>query len=348
MNRRSFIERIALLMGGFFSLPAIGNHALTIRKKAITKSNEFVFAAICSAARYEQLKEMLKPSSNIRLVRYSPARTIRQKVSAAWIEWGYRHRQKHIIRLLTAGIPVLLEAPYNEELSAFDTLQRKASSVAVLAGIAHYHRFLPASHTARELLLSGRIGKITAVQIQINQPEGDPLLSCYSYLPEAPLLIVINLMQWLLSQPLLAIRVNKKETTVPEFAISRGIIIGAMEDFPVRIATIPDFYDKNGAWSILFIGEKGQVRLGANNLLEIIDQSGRWQKLSKEDPNRSYLSVRMCFEDFALAVKEGRQPEGKTTDMFPDSLLLNGIHQSLQSGKGEILVEHPFGKAIRL
>lgn len=348
MNRRSFIERSALLMAGLFSLPAIRNQAHTIRKKAGIESKEFVFAAICSAGRFEQLKEMLKPSSGIRLVRYSPARAIRRKVSAAWIERGYRQRQKHIIRLLTAGIPVLAEAPYNEGISAFDTLQKTASSVTVPAGIAHYHRFLPACFAARELLLSGRIGKISSVQVQINQPENDPLLPFSPNLPEAPLLVILNLLQWLLSQPLLAIRISRKETAVPASAISSGIIMGAMEDFPVRIATTPDFYDKNGAWSILFIGEKGQIRLGANNLLEIIDASGRWQNLSKEDPNKASISVRMCFEDFALAVKEGRQPEGKTTDMLPDSLLLNGIHQSLQSGKGELLVELPFGKAIRL
>lgn len=348
MNRRNFIERSAFLVAGLFSLPAISKPVHSAGEKRNTDRKEFVFAAICSTRRFDELKEMLRPSSGIRLVRYSPARAIRRKVSAAWIERDYRHRQRHIIRLLTVGIPVLAEAPYNEGISAFDTLQKTVSAVSVPAGIAYYHRFLPACLSARELLLSDRIGKIVSIQLQINQAENDPLLPANSFRPEASILILANLMQWLLSQPLLAIRVSRKETEVPASAISSSIILGAMEDLPVRIATIPNFYNKNGAWSILFTGEKGQIRLGANNLLEIFDESGKWQNLSKEDPNKASLSVRMCFEDFALAVKEKKPPEGKTTDMLSDSLLYSGILQSLQSGKGELLIELPFGKAVRL
>ena len=348
MNRRSFLERSMVLTAGLLSVPAISNKANTIRKETAKEPHEFIFAAICSAARFGQIKAMLGPSAGIRLVRYTSARAIRKKVSAAWIARDYRHRQKHLIRLLAAGIPVLAEAPYLEEISDFDSLQKAACSTSVPAGIALYHRFLPACISARELLSAGRIGKLTSVQVQINQPERDPLLPSYSFLPEAPLLVLLNLLQWLLSQPLLAMRVGRKETATPASAVSNGMSMGAMEDFPVRITTVPNFYENSSAWSMLFIGEKGQIRLGANNLLEIIDTSGAWQRQSGEDLNKASLSIRMCFEDFALAVKEGRQPEGKTTDMLPDCLLLNAMHQSLQTGKGELLVELPFGKAIRL
>lgn len=348
MNRKTFIERSAGLMAGILSIPAIGSANFSLDPKKSRQEKEFMLAAVCPPDRFEQMREILKSSSGFRLIRSTPARAIRHNVSAIWIDQHIRKRQKHALRLMNAGIPVLLEPPYYEDLSGFDALQKAAVNSGVLAGTALYHRFLPAAGTTKELLFSGRIGKLTSAQVQINKPEEDFLLPSYSSFPEGPIIVMLSLLQWLLAQPLLAIRISRRETVTQANALSNGVIMAATEDFPVRIATIPGFYDRQGAWNILFYGEKGQIKFGANNLLEIIDETGSRKVISPEDPEKARSAIRMCFNDFVLAVKEQRQPEGKTTDMLTDSLLFHGIKQSLQSGKGELLVELSFGKAIRL
>ncbi|HVC93442.1 MAG TPA: Gfo/Idh/MocA family oxidoreductase [Pirellulales bacterium] len=65
------------------------------------------------------------------------------------------------LEYVAAGVPVLIEKPISDDLAAAEQLSTAAASGGVWAGMAYSLRYHPAYRLARELVLAGRIGRVS-------------------------------------------------------------------------------------------------------------------------------------------------------------------------------------------
>jgi len=349
MKRRQFVQQAALLTAGITLLPAWKpGHSVSGKKKNANTQTRFIIAFAGSAEKFHYYLQCLSPLPEVYFIKMRPGRAIRKRVSAVFLETGLRHRIAYATDALSAGIPVILEAPVAEGTDEFSLLQSKANNSAAFLALSGFHRYLPAAIQARDIIGSNRLGSIASVRIQINDTSLDPLLVSAIDHPEYPILQLTNLARWILAENILAVSLSRNRVLKEKARMNRLMMFAYSDTYQIGLTNIPEFYGKDPGWTMIFSGNSGQMKLSANNRLEILDHSMEWEKLSEGKPEDCMTAVRMFIKDLTTGITVHKEPEVNSTDILADVLLYQAISNSLLTEKPSQMVELQIGRSLRL
>jgi predicted dehydrogenase len=166
------------------------------------------------------------------------------------------------LRCIDAGIPVLIEKPITDDLSAAGTLVEKSESGGIPVMVGHHRRFNPIIQSAKAALAEGRIGDIRAVEVK-----------CWFYKPDD----YFDIAPWRKRKGAGPISVN----LVHEIDLLRHLC-GEIIQVQAQMAPASRGYDNEDVAAALFRFENGA--LGTAAVSDSIVAPWSWECTSKEYP----------------------------------------------------------------
>ena len=87
------------------------------------------------------------------------------EVNAVYICTPHHLHRDHAMAALRAGKHVLCEKPLANSTEECKAMVQEARRAAVFLGVAYYRRFYPVIEALRQVLISGRLGRLTSAQV---------------------------------------------------------------------------------------------------------------------------------------------------------------------------------------
>jgi predicted dehydrogenase len=210
-------------------------------------------------------------------------------IDAIYIATHPNTHREYALRAIAAGKPVLVEKPMAMDASECRDMIDAARSAGVPLWVAYYRRSLPRFHRVRDVLESGVLGEIRAVQCQRFSPHREGSWQLDGALVRGGWFVdaachTLDILDWLLG-PLSAVSglrvVNDRESQHPSTVLAQ---------FMVDDGRVPG----NGVWvwdsgvdidAVTIVGTKGTVQFCVSAPRPIIVTTARSQEsIEAADP----------------------------------------------------------------
>jgi rhamnogalacturonyl hydrolase YesR/predicted dehydrogenase len=244
-------------------------------------------------------------------------------------------------RLLQTGCHVLVEAPIATSYQEFDAIMLAANQQNKRLAVASFHRFLPSVVQARSLI--DELGKISAIYIQVNQKNTEPLLARHQEGFVSQALPLFDLVRWLCAKN--PHRLYTQKNLLAQFSkpTKNLHLLVELGTIPVLYATVPVF-EMDNHWVITIHGRKRHLRLISDGKLQYFEVTGQWKTLRKGYSDDYQIAVRDFLIDFVQSCQTGKEPEVNVLDGMAQLALTLAAVKSAQSGQAISMIEQPYDK----
>ena len=312
-SRRTFIRLQGMAAGGLLLNHSLQSNVSLAVSELRKEDSSFKLAFCGSEDEFTRYRDLLGNRFTGEFKRVEPSGIRRMHPVAVWIDAGVRNRVKLAAEWMQAGMHILMEPPMAVNVVEFDQLQESANISNVGLGITLFLRFLTSSEKAADLLARGTIGQIRSCRIQLNDPNRDSLMKGRGNTFLAEGICLVDLARFILGTTLtslLASRVAEAKASIPAKNLNLMLYF---TDIPLTFSNSKDHFDNVAIWSVLVIGEKGQLRLSAGNRLDLLE-NGKWRSVEIGKGEDDGNAVRMLVNDFRLSCMQGKEPEVNALD----------------------------------
>jgi len=261
------------------------------------------------------------------------------RANAVYIATAVDRHVPEAVASLRAGKHVLVEKPLSIDARSAEQVVIAADAAKRKAGCAYYRRTFPRYRHVRNIIESGRLGRMVAVRM-CNW-------SWYNPAPDDPKF-------WRVQKkaggggPLADTGCHMFDQMIGLFDLPVSVFAYCdtlVHDYEVEDSTAIVMTLKNGAhvsaqfgWNTKtwrhefeFVGSEGKVRWEPSDIGTVTVTIGR-ETEELEFPNAENLHLPLV-EDFVSAVVEDRPPAIPVADALKTNKLLDGIYESAKSGK---------------
>ncbi len=304
--------------------------------------NPFTIGLLGEHNDFEFYAQVVQNMSSASLYFIDTKAAIQGQTDAVIIAAPLTERAALAIRILKAGSHVLMETPIATSYAEFDAIMRQANQQNKRVAVASFHRFFNSAIQARTLYKG--IGKIKVVQIQVDNEMSDPLWSRHKEGFLGMSLPLFDLVRWLCAKSPLSLYTQKNlfaQFVKPEKNLHLFVQLGKI---PVLYTTVPTTSpDISASWTITVYGQKGHLKLSANDQLQRADTAGEWETVVAGYSSAYQEAVHDLLVDFIESCQTGKEPEVNLLDGMAGVALTLAAVQSSQSGQAVAMIQPFYG-----
>lgn len=279
--------------------------------------------------------------------------------------WVNQHEDM-VMACIASGCHVYCEKPMTADLASADRVVEAAKSAGVKIAVAHQGVYLPQVHAMREMISSGRIGRLIGMEAwgkQDHRGGGEDTLVLGTHLFNMMRFFAGNpkgLMAYVSTEGRAIARIDAREANEP-IGLIAGDSVTATYFFENGVtghfSSRKDQPGKGRGYGLVLVGETASLAIGGNvGHFSIMDSAAwapweagqAWQNLDVPSGSLHGDGNRLAIEDLVASIQNDRPPISSATDARWALEMIHGIYAShLSVGRVELPLSsrlHPLAR----